>query len=67
MADVMMEFKGVRKRVPADRVAHFQSKGAVVVADTAPAATPAASLASKPPEPEGPGFMQRATRALAAG
>jgi hypothetical protein len=43
VADVMMELNGVRKRVPADRVAYFAGKGAKPVQE-APAAAPEPSM-----------------------
>jgi hypothetical protein len=56
VADVMMELNGVRKRVPADKVAYFTQKGAKPVeAAPKPADQPAG-----PEEAEGPGFFRRA-------
>lgn len=46
MADVIMDFNGVRKRVPAERVAYFQEKkgGKVVEDKPTPAAAPNPSM-----------------------
>jgi hypothetical protein len=66
MADVVMEMGGKRKRVPADMVERFKSRGAVVVSEApaaAPTAAPAPTMPSPAPEKPAPTVMDRLNQA----
>lgn len=60
MADVLMEYKGKQKRIPADKVdVVIRAGGRVISEPTAPAATSPA-----PAKQEGPGLLDRAGAAV---